>query len=78
VDRPEFIWLTNANTSERVGVRLDHILLLEQKRAEDGGAVALYLAHGKEIRVQESFRAIRAAIEREAGRPERSGVSAVA
>ena len=59
-----FIWVTNIDTSEPVGVRVDQILLLEQKRPEDGGAVAIYLAHAKELHVMESFRAVRQMIER--------------
>jgi len=59
-----FIWVTNIETSEPVGVRVDQILLVEQKRPADGGAVAIYLAHGKEIHVMESFRAVREMTER--------------
>lgn len=56
---PAFIWMTNIDTSEPVGIRVDQILLVEQKRPENGGAVAIYLAHGKEIQVIESFQAVR-------------------
>jgi len=60
----QFIWVTNIDTSEPVGVRIDQVLLFEQKRPEDGGAVAIYLAHGKELHVMESFRAVREMVER--------------
>lgn len=63
INPPPFIWVTNVDTSEPVGVRVDQILLIEQKRPEDGGAVAIYLAHGKELHVIESFRAVRAMVE---------------
>jgi len=49
----------SVDTSEPVGVRVDQILLIEQKRPENGGAVAVYLAHGKELYVMESFKAVR-------------------
>ena len=51
----EILWLTNIETAEPVGVPLSKLLLIEQKRAEDGGAVALYLDHGREVHVSESL-----------------------
>lgn len=66
---PDFIWVTNIDTSEPVGVRVDQILLVEQKRPEDGGAVAIYLAYGKELYVIESFKAVRDMILRRAAHP---------
>lgn len=51
----QMIWLTNIDTAEAVGVPVGKILLIEQKRPQDGGAVALYLEHGKEIYVSESL-----------------------
>lgn len=55
----DFIWLTNIDTAEQVGVPVAKVLLIEQKRAQDGGAVALYLEHGKEVYVSESLTRIR-------------------
>lgn len=52
---PKMIWLTNIDTAEPVGLPVDKIVLIEQKRAQDGGAVAIYLAHDKEIYVSESL-----------------------
>ncbi len=49
------LWLTNIETAEPVGVPLSKLLLIEQKRAQDGGAVALYLDHGREVHVSESL-----------------------
>ena len=43
------IWLTNVETAEMIGVPLSKLLLIEQKRPQDGGAVALYLDHGKDF-----------------------------
>ena len=51
----EMIWLTNIDTAEPVGAPVDKIVLIEQKRPQDGGAVAIYLAHDKEIYVSESL-----------------------
>lgn len=51
----EMIWLTNIETAEPVGAPVDKIVLIEQKRPQDGGAVAIYLAHNKEIYVSESL-----------------------
>ncbi|MGB0505158.1 MAG: hypothetical protein ACPGGK_03090 [Pikeienuella sp.] len=55
----DFIWLTNIDTAEPVGVPVTKVVLIEQKRAQDGGAVALYLEHGKEVFVSESLNRIR-------------------
>lgn len=55
----DFIWLTNIDTAEPVGVPVSKVLLIEQKRAQDGGAVALYLEHGKEVYVSESLNRVR-------------------
>lgn len=52
---PRMIWLTNIDTAEPVGAPVDKIVLIEQKRPQDGGAVAIYLAHDKEIYVSESL-----------------------
>ncbi len=43
----EMISLTNIDTAEPVGAPVDKIVLIEQKRPQDGGAVAIYLAHDK-------------------------------
>lgn len=64
------IWLTNVDTAEVIGVPLSKVLLIEQKRAQDGGAVALYLDHGKEVQVSESMARVRESIAAiEAGEP---------
>lgn len=52
------IWLTNIETAECVGLPVERILLIEQKRPQDGGAVAIYLDHGKEVHVSESLRRV--------------------
>lgn len=49
------LWLTNIETSEPVGVPLSKVLLIEQKRPQDGGAVAIYLDHDREVHVTESL-----------------------
>ena len=54
-----FIWLTNVETAEPIGVPPSKLLLIEQKRPQDGGAVAIYLDHGKEVQVSESLARIR-------------------
>ena len=56
------IWLTNIETTETVGLPLSKLLLIEQKRPQDGGAVTLYLDHGKEIQVSESLASVKSAI----------------
>jgi hypothetical protein len=53
------IWLTNIETAEPVGVPLSKVLLIEQKRPQNGGAVALYLDHGKEVQVSESLASVK-------------------
>lgn len=62
------IWLTNIDTAEPVGVPVEKILLIEQKRPQDGGAVALYLAHDKEVYVSESLPRIAELMEDDGGR----------
>ena len=56
------IWLTNVETAEVVGLPLSKVLLIEQKRPQDGGAVAFYLDHGKEVQVSESMARVRECI----------------
>lgn len=56
------IWLTNVETAEPVGLPLSKVLLIEQKRPQDGGAVAFYLDHGKEVQVSESMARVRECI----------------
>ena len=56
------IWLTNVETAEMIGVPLSKLLLIEQKRPQDGGAVALYLDHGKEVQVSESLSRVKESI----------------
>lgn len=51
---PRLIWLTNIDTAEPVGVPVEKVVLIEQKRPQDGGAVALYLECNREIYVSES------------------------
>ncbi|MEL7464191.1 MAG: hypothetical protein AAFN79_09000 [Pseudomonadota bacterium] len=55
----DFIWLTNVETAEPIGFPISKLLLVEQKRPQDGGAVALYLDHGKEVQVSESLARIK-------------------
>lgn len=50
-----FVWLTNIDTSEPVGFPLSKVLLIEQRRAQDGGAVSIVLENGKELMVSESL-----------------------
>jgi len=70
------LWLTNIDTAEPVGVPLSKLLLIEQKRAQDGGAVALYLDHGREIHVSESLSRVNELIEYHSGNSDKSGSSA--
>ena len=56
------IWLTNVETAELVGLPLSKVLLIEQKRPQDGGAVAFYLDHGKEVQVSESMSRVKECI----------------
>lgn len=61
------IWLTNIETAEPVGLPLSKVLLIEQKRPQDGGAVAFFLEQGKEVQVSESLARIRETIEAATG-----------
>ncbi|MEO1611371.1 MAG: hypothetical protein AAFU55_03295 [Pseudomonadota bacterium] len=75
------IWLTNVETAETIGVPLSKVLLIEQKRPQDGGAVALYLDHGKEVQVSESLSRIKdfiAAADGASALPERPSVTLAA
>lgn len=71
------IWLTNVDSAEPVGVPLSKLVLVEQKRPQDGGAVTLYLDHGKEVQVSESLKAIRKAIQEATGVAEAASDSVV-
>jgi hypothetical protein len=71
---PRMIWLTNIDTAEPVGTPVDKIVLIEQKRPQDGGAVAIYLTHDKEIYVSESLSRIAELLE-EGGVPGRQPIS---
>lgn len=70
------LWLTNIDTAEPVGVPLSKLLLIEQKRAQDGGAVALYLDHGREVHVSESLPRVNELIEAHFGQTNASGTPA--
>lgn len=63
------IWLTNIETAEQVGICPEKIVLIEQKRPQDGGAVTIYLDFGKEVQVSESIGRIREMIETAAPAP---------
>ncbi|MEM7268184.1 MAG: hypothetical protein AAF401_02910, partial [Pseudomonadota bacterium] len=55
----DIIWLTNIDTAEPVGLSAAKMVLIEQKRPQDGGAVAIYLDFGKEVHVAESLSRVR-------------------
>ena len=61
-----FVWLTSVETSELVGIPVGKVVLIEQKAAREGRAVAIFLDNGKEVRVIEPLRDVRDALERAA------------
>lgn len=61
------IWLTNIETAEPVGLPLSKVLLIEQKRPQEGGAVTFFLEHGKEVQATESLARICESIEAAVG-----------
>lgn len=70
------IWLTNIDTAEPVGIPVEKVVLIEQKRPQDGGAVALYLESDKEIYVSESLERIGELLEQDTKIP-RSPVNSI-
>lgn len=61
------IWLTSIETAELVGLPLSKVLLIEQKRPQEGGAVTIFLEQGKEVQVTESIARICETIEAATG-----------
>lgn len=55
----DFLWLTNVENSEPVGLPRRRITIIEQKAASEGHVVAVHLDSGMEIRVIESLDVVR-------------------
>jgi len=55
----DFLWLTNVENSEPVGLSRRRITIIEQKAAAEGHVVAVHLDTGMEIRVIESLGVVR-------------------
>ena len=49
------IQLTILDTSKPVLINVEEVLLIEQKAPQDGGMVYIYMTHGKEFPVAESY-----------------------